>query len=48
MTLSARIPIGRDSTWYKLTGGSGKVLLEFEIYANGRRIDYLKLDAFWG
>jgi len=31
-----------------LTGESGEILLDMEIDPDGRRIDYLKLDAFWG
>jgi hypothetical protein len=48
MTLLARRPIGQERIWYQLIGSSGKVLLDFDIDQNGRRIDYLKLDAFWG
>lgn len=41
-----RVTTGR--TYYKLLGKNGDVLLEFDIERNGRRIDYLKLDRFWG
>jgi hypothetical protein len=46
MQLLARRPISSLSTWYVLTGESGKILLDMEIHPNGRRMDYLKLDAF--
>jgi hypothetical protein len=48
MKLYAGKPIGVDSIWYQFVGTSGKVLLDFDIDRNGRRIDYLRLDAFWG
>ena len=33
---------------FSITRDKTRALLEFDIDADGRRIDYLKLDAFWG
>jgi hypothetical protein len=46
---SESLPIGR--TYYLVVSnwrGSPRVLFECDIEDNGRRIDYLKLDEFWG
>ena len=40
--------ISTGSSYYRVWGSSGRLLMEFEIHVDGRRTDYLALDAFWG
>lgn len=40
--------ITTGASYYRVWGSSGRLIMEFSILPNGERIDYLKLDAFWG
>jgi hypothetical protein len=41
-------PYGVTGTWYRLLSDTKGILLDFQILISGRRVDFIKIDKFWG